>query len=109
MLDLLRQGPKTTGELASHFPFSRYATMKHLKVLDGAGLLRVERRGRERLNHLNPTPIQAIYRRWIRPFEVAPADRLLRLRETAESRSAGIEEVPVDGSPQDPNPSSSAS
>jgi DNA-binding transcriptional ArsR family regulator len=43
--------------------------MKHLTVLHEAGLIRIERRGRERLNHLNPTPIQRIYRRWIQPFE----------------------------------------
>ncbi|MEM8995521.1 MAG: metalloregulator ArsR/SmtB family transcription factor [Acidobacteriota bacterium] len=84
MLDLLRRAPRTTGELADHFPFSRYATMKHLKVLRGAGLIRVERRGRERVNHLDPTPIQAIYRRWIRPFETTAADRLLRLKGLVE-------------------------
>ncbi|MEO1367315.1 MAG: metalloregulator ArsR/SmtB family transcription factor [Acidobacteriota bacterium] len=92
MLDLLRRAPRTTGELAGRFPFSRYAAMKHLKVLHGAGLIRVERRGRERVNHLNPTPIQAIYRRWIRPFETAPADRLLRLKGVVEGADpAGTE------------------
>jgi hypothetical protein len=47
-----------------------------LAVLVEAGLVIVERRGRERWNHSNPVPIQQIYRRWIRPFEAAPADRL---------------------------------
>ena len=75
----------TTTELSDHFRFSRFAVMKHLKSLANAGLLVVERRGRERINHLNPVPIQQIYRRWIRPFEKLPADRMLRLKAAAES------------------------
>ena len=85
ILDLLRGGPLTTGELCGHFEVTRFAVMKHLKVLEGAGLVLVERRGRERRNHLNPVPLQAIYRRWIRPFERLPADRLLRIKQLAES------------------------
>lgn len=84
ILDLLRREPLTTGELALEFPVTRYAVMKHLVVLVEAGLVLVERRGRERLNHLNAVPIQAIYRRWIRPFEKQPADRLLRLKQRVE-------------------------
>ncbi|MEO1086793.1 MAG: metalloregulator ArsR/SmtB family transcription factor [Acidobacteriota bacterium] len=104
MLDLLRRAPRTTGELAERFPFSRYATMKHLKVLHGAGLIRVERRGRERVNHLNPTPIQAIYRRWIQPFEATAADRLLRLKEVVEAPGDAADAgtvSPGDGDPAD--------
>ena len=84
MLDLLRQGPLTTSALSRHFEVSRFAVMKHLKVLEEAGLVLKERRGRERFNHLNPLPLQAVYRRWIRPFEALPADRLLRLKQLAE-------------------------
>lgn len=86
ILDLLREAPMTTGELCEFFDFSRFAVMKHLKVLEGAGLVVVERHGRERINHLNPVPIQAIYRRWIRPFEQLGADRMLRLKTLAEDR-----------------------
>jgi DNA-binding transcriptional ArsR family regulator len=84
ILDLLRAAPRTTGELADEFESTRFAVMKHLGVLVEAGLVVVERRGRERLNHLNPVPIRALYRRWIRPFEAAPADGLLRLKRLAE-------------------------
>ena len=84
ILDLLRERPMTTGELCAFFDFSRFAVMKHLKVLESAELVVVERRGRERINHLNPVPIQAIYRRWIRPFEQIGADRMLRLKALAE-------------------------
>ncbi len=84
MLDLLRRRSRTTGSLAAEFDFTRFAVMKHLKILERAGLVVVERRGRERVNHLNPVPIQEIYRRWIRPFEALPADRLLRIRAAVE-------------------------
>ncbi len=84
ILDLLRKKSMTTNELCEHFEFSRFAVMKHLKTLEKGGLIVMERRGRERINHLNPVPLQSMYRRWIRPFEKIPADRLLRLKEIAE-------------------------
>lgn len=86
ILDLLRSRSMTTGDLCRHFSFTRFAVMKHLKVLERAGLVFVERRGRERVNHLNPIPLQQIYRRWIRPFEQLPADRLLRLKHLVEEQ-----------------------
>ena len=85
ILDRLRERPHTTGELCAYFEATRYAVMKHLKVLEGASLVIVERRGRERINHLNVVPIQNIYRRWIRPFEALPADRLLKVKRLAEA------------------------
>ncbi len=75
----------TTNALCMHFEFSRFAVMKHLKILQKGGLIVVERRGRERVNHLNPIPLQTMYRRWIRPFEQLPADRLIRLKAIAET------------------------
>lgn len=84
ILDALRRKPRTTGELCEGFDMSRFGVMKHLTVLVDAGLVLVQREGRERWNHLNPVPIQKIYRRWIRPFETAAADGLLRLKARAE-------------------------
>ena len=86
VLDLLRERSMTTGELCLRFEFSRFAVMKHLNALEKAGLVVVERRGRTRINHLNPVPIQAIYRRWIRPFDRLNADRLLRLKRNIETK-----------------------
>ena len=80
ILDLLRRRPRTTSELTAEFDVTRFAVMKHLAVLVEAGLVLVERRGRERLNHLNPVPIQKISRRWIKPFEEHGSDQLLRLK-----------------------------
>ena len=86
ILDELRRGPRTTGDLCALFDMTRYGVMKHLRLLEEAGLVLVERKGRERWNHLNPVPIREIYRRWIRPFEEAPADRMLKLKRAAERR-----------------------
>lgn len=84
ILDLLREGAMTTGDLAARFEQTRFGIMKHLNVLVEADLVLVRREGRQRWNHLNPMPIHEIARRWILPFEVASADRLLRLKQHAE-------------------------
>jgi DNA-binding transcriptional ArsR family regulator/uncharacterized protein YndB with AHSA1/START domain len=85
ILDALRDGAKTTGELADLFPTSRFAVMKHLAVLTGAGLVVVRRRGRERWNHLNAMPIQRIYERWVRRYESHWAAGLSGLERAIES------------------------
>ncbi len=84
MLDLLKQRPRTTGELCGFFDLSRFAVMKHLAVLEAAGLIVVRRRGRERWNHLNAVPLQRIYERWISPYEAHWASSLVRLKRHAE-------------------------
>src|SRR5512134_1191649 len=80
LLDELRTGPRTTGELARLLPgMTRFGVMDHLGVLVRAGLVLVDRQGRERVNHLNPVPIQRIYERWMRPFAIPVATELLAL------------------------------
>ena len=86
ILDLLGERPHTTGELAARFRTSRFAVMKHLAVLERARLVLVERRGRQRWNHLNAAPIQQIYERWISPHQARWAASLLRLKRTVEKR-----------------------
>lgn len=85
ILDELRARPMPVGKLAALFDMTRFGVMQHLKVLQAAGLVLVETRGRERWNHVNPGPLRAIYRRWIRPFEEDDADRLLRLKQHLEA------------------------
>lgn len=81
ILDLLREGPQTTGDLCVPFKVSRFAIMKHLAILEEAGLVTVRRQGRERWNHLNVTPIQQVHERWVKPYEARWATRLLHLKE----------------------------
>lgn len=86
LLDLLRDNPLTTGALCEAAPeLDRCTVMQHLKVLEAADLLIVERQGRERWNHLNPVPIRRIHQRWIGPFAaqaVSVLDNLKRELET---------------------------
>ena len=84
VLHLLRDGPKTTGEIAKHFDRTRFAIMKHLSVLEDAGLLEVERRGRERWNYLNAATLESALENWMTPFQKDWASRLNRLKTRLE-------------------------
>ena len=91
-LDLLGDGPLTTGELSDRFPeLSRFAVMQHLGVLEEAELVVAVRRGRSRYNYLNPIPIQRIYDRWVSRYMQPWTDALTSMKhelEARESRSA---------------------
>ncbi len=66
LLDDLASEPLTTGELvAKHSDLCRTAVMKHLGVLEDAGLVVVRREGRHRWNYINPVPIDRVCGRWI--------------------------------------------
>ena len=86
MLDEIKDQPLTTGELCLRFPqLDRCTVMQHLKVLEDAGLVIAERRGRERWNHLNALPIQDIHDRWIGPHAAAATARLTRFKQAVET------------------------
>lgn len=89
ILDLLRQRPRTTGELDAAFDMTRFGVMKHLRVLEGAGLVVWRKRGRERWNHLNPVPIQRIWERWIRHYDARWAGSLTALQRHVEAGAKG--------------------
>ena len=88
ILDVLRDLPLTTGALCGQFPeLDRCTVMQHLKVLEAADLIIVERRGRERWNHLNPLPIHAIHERWIGPHAEQAVALLSKLKHDLETQS----------------------
>ena len=88
ILDLLREGPRQTSEIVSHFTeLSRFGVMKHLDVLRDAGLVTTRTEGRLRINSLNAAPIREIMERWIGKYESVWSNTLLRVKESAESRS----------------------
>ena len=90
VLDDLRDQPLTTGTLVTHFPdIDRCTVMQHLKVLEEAGLVIPQRKGRERWNHLNPIPIHDIHERWIGPHAAAATARLNELKRRLERQSTG--------------------
>ena len=85
MLDLLKDHPLTTGDIALAFPdLHRCTVMQHLGVLEKAGLIDVVRRGRERWNHLNPMPIRGIHERWIGDYAAHAVEMLAELKQRVE-------------------------
>src|SRR5437764_14851194 len=77
LLDLLfsRDG-RTLTELESELDMTRFGVMKHLRVLEEAGLVVARRSGREKLHYLNPVPIRLIHARWIDKYTARQASAL---------------------------------
>jgi DNA-binding transcriptional ArsR family regulator len=91
ILDFLRSGPKPTTAIVEQFPdLSRFAVMKHLDVLRQAALVVTREEGRQRINSLNAVPIRMIYERWVSNYENLWANTLLRVKEAAERKGAGL-------------------
>lgn len=85
MLDLLKEKPRTTGDIASHFKsLNRCTVMLHLGVLTDAGLVMVRREGKFRWNYLDVEPIQRIYERWLSTYAQPAAKLLTRLKDDLE-------------------------
>jgi len=87
ILDLLKDGPRTTGDLCARFAgaLDRCTVMQHLGVLERAELIIARRDGRTRWNHLNAAPIRDIYNRWISAYAAEAVGLLDRLRQDLES------------------------
>src|ERR671932_1059534 len=85
--ELFGQDGQTLGALEGRLPMTRFGVMKHLRVLEEAGLVTTQRKGREKLHFLNPVPIRLIHDRWIDKFTErrvsALADLKHELEETA--------------------------
>jgi uncharacterized protein YndB with AHSA1/START domain/DNA-binding transcriptional ArsR family regulator len=72
LLDRLRQRDgRTLTELESELPMTRFGVMKHLRVLEEAGLVVARKVGREKHHYLNPVPIQRVADRWVGRFREA--------------------------------------
>jgi DNA-binding transcriptional ArsR family regulator len=85
LLDLLFQRDgRTLTELESELDMTRFGVMKHLRVLEDAGLVVARRSGREKLHFLNPIPIQLIHERWIDKYRERQASALLELKTQLE-------------------------
>jgi len=85
ILDLLKERPRTTGQLCEHFNrMDRCTVMQHLGVLEKAGLVIARREGRLRWNYLNVLPIKEIHDRWISRYAVNAVDLLARMKREME-------------------------
>jgi DNA-binding transcriptional ArsR family regulator len=81
---LFARNAQTLGTLAGRLPMSRQAVAKHLAILEGANLVAVVWRGREKLYYLNPVPIGEIVRRWVGKFEDARVEALVDFKSQLE-------------------------
>lgn len=88
ILDLLRERPRTTGEIEEALGENRFLVIQHLNLLREADLVTVEVDGRRRINHLNPVPIQHIYERWVGKYQGDWAAALVGLKHTVETKVA---------------------
>jgi DNA-binding transcriptional ArsR family regulator len=96
MMDLLRDGPLTVGDLATALPeLSRFAVMQHLGRLTDAGLVVSRKEGRSRFNFLNPVPIQQVYERWVSQYTAPFAAALVSLKNDLEANQRPGDERPV--------------
>lgn len=87
ILDLLRDGPRTTTEIVDSFTdLTRFGVMKHIEVLRNAGLIHTREEGRQRINSLNAVPIRRIYERWVRRYEELWVNTLLRVKDDSEKK-----------------------
>jgi uncharacterized protein YndB with AHSA1/START domain len=81
---LFKQDGQTLSALERRLPMTRFGVMKHLKVLEGAGLVLTRRRGREKLHFLNPVPIRLVHDRWVSKFAEPWAATLSGLKHDLE-------------------------
>ena len=89
MLDLVKASPGIgVGSLAGEFDVSRIAVIKHLRVLEGAGLIISEKDGRTRRLYLNAVPIQMIHDRWTTDYSAYWSSSLTQLKYAAEVRAS---------------------
>ncbi len=86
--ELFQEDGQTLGALEARLTMSRFGVMKHLRVLEDAGLIVTRRRGREKLHFLNAVPIRLIHDRWVSkyaaPFAAALSDLKTDLEKTME-------------------------
>ena len=75
---------RTLTELESELEMTRFGVMKHLKVLQEAGLVVARRQGREKLHFLNPVPIRLIHDRWIDKYTERQVSALVDLKSELE-------------------------
>jgi DNA-binding transcriptional ArsR family regulator len=85
---LFERDGQTLGGLEAGLSMTRFGVMKHLKVLEEAGLLTTRRRGREKLHFLNPVPIRLVYERWVSKYSEPWASALSELKTELEEEDA---------------------
>jgi DNA-binding transcriptional ArsR family regulator len=82
--ELFERDGQTLSALEQRLPMTRFGVAKHLKVLEEAGLVTTQRRGREKLHFLNPVPIREVHDRWVSKYAEPWASALTGLKRDLE-------------------------
>ncbi|HXU45970.1 MAG TPA: metalloregulator ArsR/SmtB family transcription factor [Thermoanaerobaculia bacterium] len=85
--ELFERDGQTLGELERRLPMTRFGVMKHLRVLEEAGLVVTRRRGREKLHFLNAVPIRLVHDRWVSKYAEPWAAALSDLKHKLENKT----------------------
>ena len=85
---LFARDGRTLTELESELEMTRFGVMKHLRVLEDAGLVVTRKSGREKLHSLNPVPIRLIHDRWIDKYREHHVSALADLKHELEGERA---------------------
>ncbi|HVR06024.1 MAG TPA: metalloregulator ArsR/SmtB family transcription factor [Solirubrobacteraceae bacterium] len=85
--ELFREDGQTLTALEAHVAMTRFGVMKHLRVLEDAGLVVTKRRGREKLHYLNPVPIRLVHDRWVSKYAEPWAAALSDIKQRLEDRT----------------------
>ena len=98
--ELYREDGQTLTALERRLPMTRIGVMKHLRVLEEAGLLTTKRRGREKLHFLNPVPIRLVHDRWVSKYAEPWAATLTGLKTRLEDTMEKVFEIYIKTTPE---------
>ena len=98
--ELYREDGQTLSALEARLPMTRFGVMKHLRVLEEAGLVTTRRRGREKLHFLNPVPIRLVHDRWVSKYAEPWAAALSGLKNRLEERMEKVFEIYIKTTPE---------
>jgi uncharacterized protein YndB with AHSA1/START domain len=98
--ELFRHDGQTLVALAGRFSMTRVAVSKHLRLLERAGLIVTDRRGREKLHYLNPVPIRLVHDRWVSKYTEVWAAGLVDLKHRLEEGMEKVFEIYIKTTPE---------
>ncbi len=102
--ELFELDGQTLGQLERRLPMTRFGVMKHLKVLEEAGLVTTRKRGREKLHFLNPVPIRLVHDRWVSKYAEPWAATLSGLKQRLEEEPEMTTQAEIDAQPSGKRP-----
>lgn len=98
--ELFREDGQTLTDLRVRFAMTRFGVMKHLQVLEDAGLVVSRRRGREKLHFLNSVPIRLVHDRWVSKYAAPLAAALSALKSDLEDSMEKVFEIYIKTTPE---------